>query len=542
MSGEKRSPIQILRDDLSSMQRQVTNMNRINSNLQQALSSASRQRAQDQRAFQQTLQAREASFSRSVNGLQSNMRSMETRHLDAMRRQNNEFGQRLQEQSLAQQSQLLREKQERVAAMQLQKRELEQQITQEIGQERAERQRQIQRLEREIATIDAELRTEIARVEQEFDQKLDLERVQRQRALNNLREWTSGMLERQREEYLSIAEAHEQEMVAIRDDMNQVFAKEAFNQQTARAFIEDLERQIQEANEHLPHRKFTPGQLEKIRRNTTDAKMEVSQREQAAMAGAKAAYFDLVDLREEIIRKEQEFNLWHQATLEMARSLFENVRANREVSLEQSEELVEVDFWTNGRFSALEEQIKVIKDELEHGREDYSLEEVKQRMEELKTLAEEEQALIKEAVERVISSQLRAEMADVVVEALQKEGFTMLESGYEKEDQRKVYLVKVANNAGTEIVAAVVPNDETNTNTLSINTRDERFFREELTQARFEDIKRLLQESGLHVGKTECFNEHIQGLYDVENILKRGGQGIPKAVLEKARMLNGQTG
>lgn len=542
MSGEKRSPIEILRDDLSSMQRKVTNMNRINSNLQRALSSASQQRARDQRSFQQTLQAREASFSRSVNSLQSNMRSMEGRHLDAMRRQNNEFGKRLQEQSLAHQSQLLREKQERAAAMQRQKQELEQQITHEVGQERAERQRQIQRLEREIAAVESELRTEIGRVEQEFGQKLDLERVQRQRAISNLQEWTSGVLDRQREEYLSIAEAHEQEMATIREDMNQIFAKEAFNQQTAVAFIADLERQIQEANEHLPHQKFTPGQLEKVRRNAADARAEVAQREQAAMAGAKAAYFDLVDLREEIIRKEQEFNLWHQATLEMARSLFENVQTNRQVSVEEGEELVEVDYWTQGRFSDLEERIKGIKDELENDHEACSLEDIKQRMEDLKALAEEEQALIKEAVERVISSQLRAEMADVVVEALQKEGFTMLESGYEKEDQRKVYLVKVANNAGTEIVAAVVPNDETNTNTLSINTRDERFFREELTQARFEDIKRLMEESGLHVGKTECFNEHIEGLYDVENILKREGQGIPKTVLEKARMLNGQTG
>lgn len=593
MSGEKRSPIEILRDDLNYTRNQVTNIGALNSNLQNSLKDAQRQRVQDNNKFSQVLKNREQSFKQSVSGLKSNMRGMETRHASAMQQQNNRFNSQLRQQDLGFSKRLLKEQDERVKAMKQQRRqleikiydevgkektariqamqrqkrelestihrevgkeredridamrrqkkELENRILHEVGKERAERIKQVNRLDNKIDNLEVELKNDIIRVENEFNKKINIEKIERQRAITNLRDWTAGNLQQQREEYLTIAQQQQNEINNIKQDVQRIFDREHMNRETASAFIDDLKRQIKEAETQLPHEKFAPGEIARLKDRIAIAESNLNSMEQAAIAGAQAVYVNLVTLRQKIINKEQEFAIYHSTALEAARGLFENIRKNRKVELEEGAEEVEVNYWTNGKFHELEKEIESLVDKLVSDKANLSLESIKQTLAELEEKNAEQDKLIEEAIERVISSQLRAEMGDVVVDALEQEGFSLVESGYEKEDQRKIYLVKIKNIAGTEIVAAIIPDDATNTNTLSINTRDSRILNEAATVERMEEINRILGESGMHVGKTECRNDHIEGLYDVENIIKKEGQGVPKRVLEKARLLNSQT-
>ena len=132
-------------------------------------------------------------------------------------------------------------------------------------------------------------------------------------------------------------------------------------------------------------------------------------------------------------------------------------------------------------------------------------------------------------------------MADVVIGTLERQGFNVMENGYEKDDQRSVYMVKLKNIADTEIVVAIAPDDETHKNTISVNSYGPEAITEEATQERFTSIQKSLKQAGLQMGEITCNEKGIDARYDVETLIKHGGKGIPKKVLEQAKMLNSQT-
>ncbi len=380
--------------------------------------------------------------------------------------------------------------------------------------------------------------------QQEQLQALQLQEVALQGEINNLRERTEEELKKQRDEYTRLVTQNREQINQVKNQVAHILQREAANQQSAQHLIEDLEKLIGHTEANLPHEKFAPGQLEKVRRQVEAAKAHIENAPQTAIATGQQAYFDLVDLREEVLEKEAEFNLWLDNTLEAMRALFESIAQNRNITLKVDEDEVaekEVDFWTRGAYQALEAQVEALKKELEDNRKTISLERIKEILAEVETLQKQQRDLLRESVERVISSQARAEIGDVIVETLEKEGFTLEEGGYEQADERNTYLIKVINRAGTEVVAAIVPDDATNTNTVSVNTFDKNVLSDQVTAERFEGIRQALAEAGLQVGQTVCEDAPLKELYDIDEILKEKGEGIPKNVLEKAEMLNGQS-
>lgn len=498
---------------------------------------------EERKQRQQQVQRLESTISQLETDLSNDIRNVESTLNHKINLQDQRLNQRIDQTRFELKQSILQEKNERVRAMQVQKRELEDRMDNLVEEERHERQRQIKHLANQMQEMEQELRQDIARVEKEFNQKINTERKERRQEISNLKDWTARNLEHQRQEYLHIAEVQQQQLNDLRQDVSRIFAQQNFNRQTAEAFINDLEIQIAYIQEHLPHQRFTPGKLDALRAKVNNAKNTLQNMEQAAFANAQQAYYDMVDLRNEILLKEQEYNMWYSTALEAARSLFETIRANRKLSLEDNAGTVEADYWTNSEFSKLEKEVETLKNRLENEKDKLSLEDVKQILSQLERLSERQEILVKEALERVISSEYRAMMGDMVVEALEKEGFAVTHSGYEMQDQRKVYLVRMENVAGTEIVAVIAPDDQTNANILSINTRDKngRVFSQEVLEERNNRINEILREEGLQIEKSTCKKEHIDEFYDVENILKQGGKGIPQRVLEKARMLNSQT-
>jgi len=541
MSKGKISRTSIPTSQWNSTRNQVSNLSRINQNLRGAISSANRQRSQDRTRYQNQLKQREASFTQSVNGLRSGMRKMEQRQAAAMSRQNKSFNQKLRKQSIRFNEKVLKEKNDRIKAMRKQKKELEQFATNLTIQERRERERQIRMVQNQIQELEHELKTDIARVERELNTKIDRVRLETQKAITNLRDWTTESLQNQRQEYLEISKEQQKEINEIRTDIANIFAKEQMNKETAQTFIEDLEKQINHANQNIPHQKYAPGELDKVRSRLQMSKSHLASREQSAISGAQEAYFELVDLREKVAHKEQEFMIWHSATLEAARSLFEVVRSNRQHELSEGAGTVELDYWTNGEYSKLEQEVENIKNNLENNADDLSLEQVQEHLEKLRRLEEKHSGMLKEGIEKVVSSQTRAEMGDIILEKLEDEGFRVVNRGYEQQDQRKIYVVKVINAVGSEVVISIVPDERTNANTVSINTKDDRFYSEAVTQERAREINRILKEAGIDIDGTDCHDVDVSELYDVDSILNKEGEGISKSALKAAKLLKKKT-
>jgi myosin heavy subunit len=480
MSGEKRTPIEILQDELRAVRNQVFNINKQRKQLLRDLANVRKENSGQISQLEKRMAKRDQTYQKAIDGLQSNMKSMAQEHHQAMQAQRLEF--------------IDRQKQQK-----------------------------------------NELLKELADSEERTNEKIE-----------NLQNWTAEHLNKQRSEYLEIADKQQKQLNTLRQEITTLNKKEANRQEYAASYLEDLSSMIKVADENLPHKKYAPGKLDKITRQLDAARSNVlNDIPTAAIPMIQQAHFDLMDMEKEILQKEAEFELIYEMTLENAKALLENVQKNRKISLEEDEDGIEheTNYWTNGKFDTLKTGIQEIKENLEANKESLSIEEVNSLLGQLSENIKKQETIINEAVERIISSQYRAEMGDVVVESLEKQGFIMRpdETGYTERDQRKPYLIKLENRAGTKVVAVIAPDEATNKNTISLNTFDNAIHDEAAEELRNEEIRDALAKGGLELGDTICNPSNVEAFKDVKSILEKGGKGIPRKTLEQVGILNSQT-
>ena len=413
-------------------------------------------------------------------------------------------------------------------------------IREETDRERERLHREMERrqkmYEKTIKSLRSELRgleeKNLKSLQKQREEFLELQRRQKKefdKEIDDLKKWTEIRLRRQREEYLEIASKHQREISLLKAQVKAIFEKDAKKEIRAKTFLEDLEKLVVDTDLTLPHAKFALGKLQRIKDKIAMARnnLEAGSSE-AALAGLQTAYFDLVDLREEVLRKKSEFDLAYLNTLEAVKTLLKIVRKNRGIRMEddQGKEIeLETDFWTNGEYLKLQREIEFLEQTLRQRYDTLSIDEVNIINDQLSTLTEKHQKLLKEATERIVASQARAEIADIVREQLEKQGFTIINRGYEAQDQRKAYILKAKNIAGTEVVVLINPDKERhNVNSVNIAFSDASYVSEESLYERAKEITDPLAELGLEISPPEKDREKIDisEIYDTEAILRSG--------------------
>ncbi|TVL99005.1 MAG: hypothetical protein CV087_19675 [Candidatus Brocadia sp. WS118] len=460
MSGEKRTPIQILQDDMRENRRQLHSIQKQREQLHAELKKVQKQNKAEVTTLKTQLNERSRKQEAAIGTLKSEMRDMATQHSRQMMEQRNAIMQELE---------------------------------------------------------DLEMRT---------DDKVE-----------NLRDWARERLEEQRTEYRRISQEQQLQINILKRDIEQINQREENREQRAKDYLADLEVLIRSAEENLPHERYAQGRLDKIKRQLAAAQRQLNEDVPAAtIATVQNAHFDLMDLEEEILRKETEYEMTYRTVADAVGGLLSAVRQNRNIHLEDSDNAQEADYWTEGRYLNLEERIAETKKHIEQNRHLLTVEELNRYLDDLEALTSEQEKLVEEAVERIISSQLRAEMGDTVVETLGRQGYRIKnnECGYSENDQRGSYMVKLSNVAGTEIVTVISPDEETYQNVISINTYGDEVYDEAATRKRSEDIRNALTQGGLQLGETQCNEQSISEFYDVENLIKKGGKKLPKQVLKTA--------
>lgn len=479
MSGQKKTRVQLLRDDLKATRNQVYSLQNQRKKLSKSFSRAKKENQARIRNLENRVEQRSKAYGRAISSLQSDMRSMAERHQESMTRQRTEF----------------------IRAQ--------------------ERQRE-------------ELLHELAASEERTNIRID-----------ELENWTAGRLAEQRAEYRNIAERQQSQLESLKKDIQQINEREQNRHDRASSYYNDLKTMIEVTEGSIPHDQFAPGKIDRIKRQMNAAANHIDQDlPSAAIAVIQQAHFDLMDLEEEVQRKEMEFDLVYNTALEAFHAILENVKSNRSISFEGEEDAEhEADFWTQGQFSELQQKIEKKKKVLESTKEQLSVEEIERMISEVHSYHREQEQLISEAVERIISSQGRAEMGDVIISTLKERGFELVvgQNGYDQGDQRRPYMIKVENLSGTKIVSVISPDDETHENIISINTYDSKTHDEVAEKFRNEEILNSLKNYGLSVGETECLAESVREFYDVEELVKSNSTGIPKKGLERAGMINSQT-
>ena len=207
------------------------------------------------------------------------------------------------------------------------------------------------------------------------------------------------------------------------------------------------------------------------------------------------------------------------------------MQANRECEIEVGKDSetekfkFEVDYWVDGRLSKYEEQLAELESRLKAGELTLSTEQVIQLGAEITALQPTLGEIVEQAKLAILGSQLRAEIADRVVEVLDSLGYTLVNSDdavYEGDDERNAYVVKVKNIAGDEVVTVISPEKEFGTNSVSINSFSQTLVDETATQENAKAIfDSLEQEKVQGVGDVECNQEARQDYYNMREVQQR---------------------
>ncbi len=409
------------------------------------------------------------------------------------------------------------------AGMRSQLRDIEVEANRRLQQQRQEFQKSVQvaesrqreTLQRETERLESLRRSGLAQQRSEY---LRIAREQRQ-------EYTQLIAEQERK-FTALMETERQERARgqqiLQQQLDQVVGEieqeRQRKEQLAQDLLSDVEAVWLGIERDYQHERFAPGRLAKLRQELDLARSNIqSGVGQAAIATAQRTYLELADLRLELEQKEQEWQLLYQNALTNAGILMKQVEANRqcEVKFEGYEAegfQVDVDYWSQGNLSQYEQELRRLESQLKDGESTLTAEEVKGIGEQIVALEPRLEEIIEQARRAILGSQIRAEIADRVVEALTSQGYSLVnteqDTGYEGNDQRASYMVKVKNIAGDEVVTVISPQQEFGVNSISINTFSPTFVDENATQQNARAVVEALEQEGIQShGQIECKDE-----------------------------------
>ena len=144
--------------------------------------------------------------------------------------------------------------------------------------------------------------------------------------------------------------------------------------------------------------------------------------------------------------------------------------------------------------------IKEINQGLEN--DNYTINDLDKALNRVERINERQMALVVESIEWGNASQIRAEMADTIMDHLEGQRFHVIENGYENNDARNSYIIKLEDNNNKILIIiesgdspqeqkVIVKTIETNLQEPSINERNH-------------DIDDILEKAGVHVNGGIC--------------------------------------
>ncbi len=364
--------------------------------------------------------------------------------------------------------------------------------------------------EQEIASLDSvlsdlERETAHALIAQqsdlylEFAEKMNNSRENTAQMIDEIAQGFQNMLEKQHHRHQNQLSNVNQQLINIRIDQRQKYtlAENWINYAyTLREFIEN----------QYDYNRFVPGQTQKLDNELTQARENLGQgMSEAAFIGAQQVYTSLSVFRLEIEKVMSEWQVLFHTTYRNARRLDIMAKENREVPAIDTDgnEIpfqIKIIDWAGQEYLLITQQINDILNKLRNDAHQLSIQDLRNYLYEvLPKLEKDLDNIIYQSRLEVINSQIRINIADLALQALEKQGFVLDQCGYINNDRRKSFFASVRNIEGSEVVIYVDPARE-NVNNIVIDSKDRIPRTEHELRKRFQDIAQTLLQYGLQVG------------------------------------------
>ena len=362
-------------------------------------------------------------------------------------------------------------------------------------------------LDGELFEFESRTSEALLRQQNEFVEMVDEQAFemwdQTQKLLENIEENFSRNIQqthRERQTEIKLLEDRLQDL-QLKDEDKQSIAVEWIN--NGRALTTFIE-------ENYSYQIFYPDRLDNLRRSLNQAQRNYqSALYEAALLGAQDVYFQLSDFRIDLEKKVQEWDLLYNTVLAQTSRLQYLISENEycpiyDLKGDALDLKVQMNEWSAGDYEKLQTYISQLFIQLHEKKELLDLETLRNLQEE--TLPEVEkdfENLIRDVNFQVINSQIRINIADLVMRAFKEQGFVLQKSGYQEGDLRSSYVLDVKNLEGSEVIVEVQPGEAgfQQNDLLIISLDHEQRTRHELRQ-RSKEISKSLQKFGLQTGTT----------------------------------------
>lgn len=401
------------------------------------------------------------------------------------------------------------------------------------------------RLDNVIADTERKRRQDRVKFEEELNEAIDIVNAN----VDNLRQSTQKALDATNENIRTLRIETQKQLSQQQSQINSIVeefhndkAKAAATKQALRAAYNE-QLSILQLKEH---EKYVPKELAAInaRLSNIDSLPDV-----AACAVLNTEFNNLLTLDADLEQAKMIYETKHLLTLKAAEEVLARMNENRNkvsltdgdgnVVIKDNGEIakIELDFWTEGKYGEREKELMSIIEQVTNGlhNPNFTTEDLDKSLQRIQNIDRQQNELVIESIKSGNASQIRAEMADAIIEHLEGQRFQVIERGYENGDARNAYFIKL-DDGTSEIV--VVVNPENSENNLVIRKTVDTNLSEPSLILLNEDIDKVLQEVGLCTSGGGCRQHNAntdnawQEIYDMDVVQ----QSIPSETKERAKL------
>jgi hypothetical protein len=302
-----------------------------------------------------------------------------------------------------------------------------------------------------------------------------------------------------------------EQVTGLEADLKVLLNDKAEAEAAATRWLGDAEAERAVIAGTLPHERYAGDALAALERRLEAARQNAETGQfQAAIAGAQQAFHDLSDLRAELMIRHLEWtSLRRQASddLVVVRELItrsERLPASFSEDLARddlaSQPEIDVDHWSDGRLRRVAAQVDEVMAELDSEQSPAGIERIREIV---ATQVPEFRAEIEDVIElaqrRVEASQLRVNIADLVISVLEDRfAYEYERGGYEEGDERGAFMARLDRIGDSSVVVELRPVGADLTNVeLDVLSYDDTTESARLRGERGEAIQRLLSQGSL---------------------------------------------
>jgi hypothetical protein len=263
----------------------------------------------------------------------------------------------------------------------------------------------------------------------------------------------------------------------------------------------------------LDHERFLPGRLSKIQGNLNFAQNNLAggfyesslQTSQQAFLQLSELHFEL---EQRIVEWQAEYENAHRALSGFITELEMNASVNA-FGLDGEELTAQVDlvYWSHGMYGDVLDRCRQLLALLVQEARSISTEELRRtHTQMLPVLMEKFESIIYEARLSALNSQLRMNIAERALQALETQGFRLNQSGYADQDMRAAFTVNLENADGSRVTIEILPAEKTKqelANEILVTTHHPDLKTEQEARLRWQELCRSLNQYDLQVSRPE---------------------------------------